>query len=175
MRGRRRFCRPAVAHQRPIDQPGSNVTSNPVERLTAERQLAPAAALSDLPYTGMAVMRWTCRTALKREFVSQVGDDVHVFSYVLRNWRASSWLDGRQVWDGVIPTHGLWILAPAAEPRWFAHSAFDSMQFHVPVDAVRDMADAQCPPCTGSPDKWRAFRKLRSMMTARMCAIRAMI
>jgi hypothetical protein len=38
---------------------------NPVERLTAEWQLAPAAALSDLPYTGMAVMRWTCRTALK--------------------------------------------------------------------------------------------------------------
>jgi hypothetical protein len=29
-----------------------------VERLTAE-QLAPAAAC-DLPYTGMAVMRWTC-------------------------------------------------------------------------------------------------------------------
>ena len=38
---------------------------NPVERLTAEWPLAPAAALSDLPYTGMAVMRWTCRTALK--------------------------------------------------------------------------------------------------------------
>jgi hypothetical protein len=71
---------------------------NPVERLTAEWQLAPAAALSDLPYTGMAVMRWTCRTALKREFVSRVGDDVHVFSYVLRNSRATSWLDGRQVW-----------------------------------------------------------------------------
>src|SRR5260370_15417490 len=89
----------------------------------------------------MAVMRWTCRTALKREFVSQVGDDVHVFSYVLRNSRATSWLDGRQVWDGVIPAHGLRILAPAAEPRWFAHTAFDSMQFHVPVDALRDMAD----------------------------------
>jgi hypothetical protein len=85
--------------------------SNPVERLTAEWQLAPAAALSDLPYTGMAIMRWTCRTALKREFVSQVGADVHVFSYVLRNSRATSWLDGRQVWDGVTPAHGLRILA----------------------------------------------------------------
>ncbi len=80
---------------------------NPVEQLTAEWQLAPAAALSDLPYTGMAVMRWTCRAALKREFVSRVGDDVHVFSYVLRNSRATSWLDGRQVWDGLIPAHGL--------------------------------------------------------------------
>jgi hypothetical protein len=46
--------------------------ANPVERLTSEWQLAPAAALSDLPYTGMAVMRWTCRTALRREFVSRV-------------------------------------------------------------------------------------------------------
>jgi len=96
-----------------------------------------------LPYTGMAIMRWTCRAALKREFVSRVGDDVHVFSYVLRNSRATSWLDGRQVWDGVIPAHGLRILAPTAEPRWFAHSAFDSMQFHVPVDALRDMADGR--------------------------------
>jgi AraC family transcriptional regulator len=43
----------------------------------------------------------------------------------------------------VIPAHGLRILAPAAEPRWFAHSAFDSMQFHVPVDALRDMADGR--------------------------------
>jgi AraC-like DNA-binding protein len=74
---------------------------NPVERLTAEWRFAPAAALSDLPYTGMAVMRWTCRTALEREFVSRVGDDVHVFSYVLRNSRATSWLDGRQVRDGL--------------------------------------------------------------------------
>ena len=114
---------------------------NPVERLTAEWQLAPAAALSDLPYTGMAVMRWTCRTALKREFVSRVGDDVHVFSYVLRNSRATSWLDGRQVWDGLIPAHGLRILAPSSQPRWFAHSAFDSMQFHVPVRALREMVD----------------------------------
>lgn len=77
--------------------------ANPVERLTSEWRLAPAAALSDLPYTGMAVMHWTCRTALRREFVSRVGDDVHVFSYVLRNSRATSWLDGRQVWDGLIP------------------------------------------------------------------------
>jgi len=123
-----------------IDQRLSNMMSNPVERLTAEWRLAPAAALSDLPYTGMAIMRWTCRTALKREFVSHVGDDVHVFSYVLRDLRATSWLDGRQVWDGVIPAHGLRIHAPAAEPCWFAHSAFDSMQFHVPVDALRDMA-----------------------------------
>jgi AraC family transcriptional regulator len=115
--------------------------TNPVERLTAEWRLAPAAALSDLPYTGMAVMRWTCRTALRREFVSQVGDDVHVFSYVLRSSRATSWLDGRQVWDGVIPAHGLRILAPAAEPRWFAHTAFDSIQLHVPVPALRDIAD----------------------------------
>jgi len=43
----------------------------------------------------------------------------------------------------VIPAHGLRILAPAAQPRWFAHSAFDSMQFHVPVDALRDMADGR--------------------------------
>ena len=89
----------------------------------------------------MAVMRWTCRKALRREFVSRVDDDVHVFSYVMRNSRATSWLDGRQVWDGVIPAHGLRILAPAAEPRWFAHSAFDLMQFHVPVHALRDLAD----------------------------------
>jgi hypothetical protein len=68
--------------------------TNPVERLTAEWQLAPAAALSDLPYTGMAVMRWTCRTALRREFVSRVGDDVHVFSYVLRNSRRCPRLQG---------------------------------------------------------------------------------
>jgi AraC family transcriptional regulator len=128
---------------RPSYRPGRNVTSNPVERLTAEWRLAPAAALSDLPYTGMAVMRWTCRTALKREFVSRVGDGFHVFSYILRNSRATSWLDGRQVWDGVIPAHGLRILPPAAEPRWLAHSAFDSMQFHVPVDALRDMADGR--------------------------------
>jgi hypothetical protein len=39
--------------------------SNP-EPLTAEWQFAPAAALSDLSYTGMAIMRWTCRTAPKR-------------------------------------------------------------------------------------------------------------
>jgi AraC family transcriptional regulator len=115
--------------------------ANPVERLTSEWQLAPAAALSDLPYTGMAVMRWTCRTALRREFVSRVGDDVHVFSYVLRNSRATSWLDGRPVWDGLIPAHGLRILAPSSQPRWFAHSAFDSMQFHVPVRALREIAD----------------------------------
>src|SRR5258708_5958898 len=104
---------------------GSNMMSNPVERLTAEWQLAPAAALSDLPYTGMAIMRWTCRTALKREVVSEVGDDVHVFSYVLRNSRATSWLDGRQVWDGVIPAHGLRILAPGRASAW-ALAAADS-------------------------------------------------
>jgi hypothetical protein len=121
--------------------PGATTMSNPVERLTAEWQLAPAASLSDLPYTGMAVMRWTCRTALRREFVSRVGADVHVFSYVLRSSRATSWLDGRQVWDGIIPAHGLRILAPAAEPRWFAHTAFDSIQFHVPVQALREIAD----------------------------------
>jgi AraC family transcriptional regulator len=115
--------------------------ANPVERLTSEWQLAPAAALSDLPYTGMAVMRWTCRTAPRREFVSQVGDDVHVFSCVLRNSRATSWLDGRQVWDGLIPAQGLRILAPSSQPRWFAHSAFDSMQLHVPVPALREIAD----------------------------------
>jgi len=68
-----------------------------VERLTEEWRLAPAAALSDLPFTGMAIMRWTCRTALKREFVSQVGDGVHVFSCVLRDSQATAWLDGRQV------------------------------------------------------------------------------
>src|SRR6266478_6331283 len=64
---------------------GRKAMVNPIERLSAEWQFTPAAALSDLPYTGMAVMRWTCRTALKREFVSRVGDDVDVFSYVLRN------------------------------------------------------------------------------------------
>jgi AraC family transcriptional regulator len=117
------------------------MAQSPVERLAAEWQLEPSAALSDLPYTGMAVMRWTCRTALKREFVSRVGDDVHCFSYVLRNSRATSWLDGRQVWDGLIPAHGLRILPPASEPRWFAASAFDSMQFHVPVGALRELAD----------------------------------
>jgi len=32
--------------------PGATAMTDPVERLTAEWQLAPAAALSDLPYTG---------------------------------------------------------------------------------------------------------------------------
>jgi hypothetical protein len=75
--------------------PGEKAMANPVERLTSEWQLAPAAALSDLPYTGMAVMRWTCRTALKREFVSRLGDDVHVFSMCCATRaRAHGWMDG---------------------------------------------------------------------------------
>jgi AraC family transcriptional regulator len=41
----------------------------------------------------------------------------------------------------LIPAHGLRILAPSSQPRWFAHSAFDSMQFHVPVRALREMVD----------------------------------
>jgi AraC family transcriptional regulator len=41
------------------------------------------------------------------------------------------------------PDPGTWSadLAPSSQPRWFAHSAFDSMQFHVPVRALREMVD----------------------------------
>lgn len=114
-----------------------------VEQQAELWRMKPAAAVTDLPSTGAAVLRWQRSTTTPYRFERTAPREHVLLSVMLAPMQTRANVGNRQVWSGPIQSGRVRLLQPSPCASWDSDSAFDILHVYLPDRALIAAAQDQ--------------------------------